>query len=341
MKKFPWLILLFSSLAAAVSPNDNGPPQFQVQIQNAGGTIVDPLSRDWTLLNSTDSVNSFQGGTWTTGRTWSLTSGADSVSVVQSTSPWVTTIPDKNVTGTVAALNATVSLTTTGLASVIVTVNGTWSANLAFQGFDGTNWINASGLTVPSGGITTSLSANGSALINVGGFSQFRILASSYTSGTANIFMNAGAGPSVIEVYNDSQNPLISKVTDGTNNITVKPASTAAVAADTALVVAISPNNTISTTSRVAITANAPTNVSVGVATGALVAANASRKGLIVMNLSSSTVSLGIGASAVLNSGITLYPGGTWTMDEFSFNVSAVNAIAGAAASSVAFQEFQ
>lgn len=36
---------------------------------------------------------------------------------------------------------------------------------------------------------------------------------------------------------------LKAKVTDGTNNITVKPASTAAVATDTALVVAISPNN--------------------------------------------------------------------------------------------------
>jgi len=35
-------------------------------------------------------VSAVQSGTWTTGRTWTLASGTDSVSVVQSTSPWIT-----------------------------------------------------------------------------------------------------------------------------------------------------------------------------------------------------------------------------------------------------------
>lgn len=42
------------------------------------------LPTDQTAIPAT------QSGTWTTGRTWTLASGTDSVSVVQSTSPWVT-----------------------------------------------------------------------------------------------------------------------------------------------------------------------------------------------------------------------------------------------------------
>lgn len=63
--------------------------------------------RTWTLLNSTDSVNSVQSGTWTTGRTWTLLNSTDSVNAVQSgtwtvqqgTPPWT-------VTGNVASGSA-------------------------------------------------------------------------------------------------------------------------------------------------------------------------------------------------------------------------------------------
>lgn len=66
---------------------------------------------------------------------------------------------------------------------------------------------------------------------------------------------------------------------------------------------------------RYSLTASAPTSVSVGVASGALVASNASRKGLIIRNLSTATVSLNCaGGAAVLNSGITLSPGGEFQM---------------------------
>jgi hypothetical protein len=49
---------------------------------NQGGTWT--TGRTWSLLNTTDSVNSVQSGAWTTGRTWNLSSGSDSVSAVQS-----------------------------------------------------------------------------------------------------------------------------------------------------------------------------------------------------------------------------------------------------------------
>lgn len=94
------------------------------------------------------------------------------------------------------------------------------------------------------------------------------------------------------------------------------------------------------TTSKTALTASSPTSATVGVTSAQAVASNASRKGLVLANTSAHTISFGIGASAVLNSGITLYPGGVWVMDEFTLSTGAVNAIAGAASSNLSIQEF-
>lgn len=93
--------------------------------------------------------------------------------------------------------------------------------------------------------------------------------------------------------------------------------------------------------SRTALTANSPASGSVGVVSASLVAANASRKGLVLINLSDNRVSLGFGATAVLSAGITLEPGATWTMQDLTFVTSVVNAIAAGAASTVSVQEYQ
>lgn len=97
---------------------------------------------------------------------------------------------------------------------------------------------------------------------------------------------------------------------------------------------------TVSTTTPAALTASSPTFATVGVASASAVASNASRKGLVLTNTSSNTISLGLGATAVLNSGITLTPRGVWVMDERTFTTAAVNAIASAASSNLAIQEF-
>jgi len=88
------------------------------------------------------------------------------------------------------------------------------------------------------------------------------------------------------------------------------------------------------------LTAAAPNNVSVGVASGALVATNANRTGLNIKNLSGNVVSIAFGTAALLNKGITLNPGEDWSMGEFDFTTAAVNAIASVAASTVAIQEW-
>ena len=104
--------------------------------------------------------------------------------------------------------------------------------------------------------------------------------------------------------------------------------------------VTIANDQQVFTQSKTPVGANAPATASVGVTSAQILAAQASRKGLIIMNISTSVVSLGIGATAVLGSGITLLPGGTWNMDEYSFVVGAINAIASVAGSSIAIQEF-
>ena len=85
---------------------------------------------------------------------------------------------------------------------------------------------------------------------------------------------------------------------------------------------------------------SSPTAASVGVASAQVVAANANRKGLVLVNTSTARISLGFGAAAVLDSGITLYPQGSFQMDIATFDLGAVNAIASAATSNLAIQEY-
>lgn len=89
------------------------------------------------------------------------------------------------------------------------------------------------------------------------------------------------------------------------------------------------------------LTPSSPTAVSIGVTSTAAVSANTSRKGLHLVNTSDSYISIAFGATAVLNSGITLNPqGGAYWMDEYSFDTGAVNAIASGANANLAIQEY-
>jgi len=85
-----------------------------------------------------------------------------------------------------------------------------------------------------------------------------------------------------------------------------------------------------------------PTTATVGVASASAVAANAVRKGLHLRNTSTGgqRVSLSMNGAAVLDNGITLYPQDVFEMDEYDFDLGAVNAIASAAAARLSVQEF-
>jgi hypothetical protein len=122
-------------------------------------------------------------------------------------------------------------------------------------------------------------------------------------------------------------------------DFTVKAASTAAAATDTSLVVAINPGSN-AVTGPVQ-TGNAPATVSVGATSATALAANASRTALILINTSANVISLGFGTNAaVLYSGVTLYPGGSLSMDVMDNVQQAITAIASVASSSLGIQEF-
>jgi hypothetical protein len=92
-----------------------------------------------------------------------------------------------------------------------------------------------------------------------------------------------------------------------------------------------------------AITASAPTTAAVGVASAVAVALNASRKGLTLRNMSTSgqRISLAFsGGTAVLDSGVTLFPQDTFSMDYLDLTTGAVAAISSAAAGALAIQEY-
>ena len=90
------------------------------------------------------------------------------------------------------------------------------------------------------------------------------------------------------------------------------------------------------------LTPSAPAVAAVGIASASAVASSATRKGLILRNVSTlgQRISLGFGSAAVLDSGIVLYPQDCFHMNEYDFDLGQVNAIASAAAASLAIQEY-
>jgi hypothetical protein len=142
---------------------------------NVGGAQIDPRTRNWSLLNSTDSVNAVQSGTWTLGRTWTLGAG-DSVAVSNFPSTQAVTgtffQSIQPVSGSVSISNFPSSQPISGSVTVsnfpsTQAVTGTF-----FQatqpvsgtvGISGTVAVSAASLPLPSGAATAALQSQVSA----------------------------------------------------------------------------------------------------------------------------------------------------------------------------------
>lgn len=89
------------------------------------------------------------------------------------------------------------------------------------------------------------------------------------------------------------------------------------------------------------LTAAAPTNATVTGSSTVIVPANTARVGLVLQNLATTgNVYLGLGNPAVLQCGITLFPGFGWEIDTYSFTVDDISAIADTPGTIVTIQEF-
>lgn len=162
---------------------------------------------------------------------------------------------DRTATGNITANGQTVAVSGVGAGNVGVYISGTWVATLQFEGtIDGTNWFVMDAFPIGSSTASVqSTTANGQWRLVSGGSAQIRVRCSAFTSGTATVTLEASPATGLVRATQGTPtaspaNAWLDKITDGTNIAAVKAASTAAVAADPALVVAISPNGTITVT---------------------------------------------------------------------------------------------
>ena len=131
------------------------------------------------------------------------------------------TMLDRTGSGTISALNGAVTATTNGAAAVSFNVTGTWVATLTLQAtVDGTNWATVTGSVLNIDTTTQSVANN--QLINIasGGFSQVRLIATAYTSGTASIAWDASAGSNSQQVFSSvaASFQTTARLNDGSGN---------------------------------------------------------------------------------------------------------------------------
>lgn len=89
------------------------------------------------------------------------------------------------------------------------------------------------------------------------------------------------------------------------------------------------------------VTPAAPDAVAVGTSSTQVVAFNSNRKGLVLVNISANNIYLAFDNTAVAQKGILLTGGGgAWSMDDYTFCVTPINAIASGADSTLTIQEF-
>ena len=159
-----------------------------------------------------------------------------------------TIIPDSSVTGTLGALNTTVSLSTSGRSEVHGVISGTWVGSIQIQGTgDGSTWESVPIQTTLLTGYysTPSITANTSIkIVLTSGYQQIRAIMSGYTSGTATVVLNASTAVSTVEAISFQYGNLkaLTQLTDNTNIVGVTAASTAANTSQAGLVVSLSPN---------------------------------------------------------------------------------------------------
>ncbi len=155
-----------------------------------------------------------------------------------------------NGIGTIAALSQSVTLAIQNQGSLAVSMSGTWSGTLTFQySLDGVTWTNDVVLDNTLGTFVQTTSVNQAYEVNVASYRFYRLIATAWVSGTATVTYSSGARISTVTAQ--------ALITDASNNgpAAVKPASTAVVATDPSLSVALSPNTPFAIADKSAMTA--------------------------------------------------------------------------------------
>ena len=301
-----WQPSTLSFIHASADSNGNLNVTTQGAIANVGNVIV--TSGNITLTAGTaniGNVNSYQGGAWDV---------TGNVSIKSST----------NNIGNVNVNNFPAIQAVSGAVTIAPGSNAI--GNVVISNFPSTQTINGS-VTVVS-----SNAANLLANVTVTNFPT-----SQTVSGAVTLAAGSNAiGNVVVSNFPSTQtvNGTVTVVSSNSANLLANVTVTNFPATQN---VAVTGN--VSTT----VTTNplTPSNSVVTTASSQILASNANRKGLVIINTGSYTVSLGFSNAAVANSGVVLYPSGTFNMDAYSFTTSNVTAIATTANSYVGIQEWQ
>lgn len=151
IKRWMVALSLFSSLCAYAYDFDN--PVF---IYDSSGNSLASTSSALNAFITNGTIAVTQSGSWTSGRTWTLGSGTDSVTSFQGTSPWVTNVTQFGgsaiVTGTGSSGAGIPRVTVSNDSNILSSQSGTWtvqqgaSPTTAANGWpvkptDGTNTI--------------------------------------------------------------------------------------------------------------------------------------------------------------------------------------------------------
>lgn len=147
---------------------------------------------------------------------------------------------DNTVTGTLAASLQTVVLNVAGKSSAMFKITNTWVGTITFEGsVDGTLWDSINAVASSTSQPQPTTTVNGSYRLTPAAFLQIRAIMNPFTSGTATISARASSATGGIF----ANQILPTKITDGTNTATIKAASTASLATDLPLIVALHPTS--------------------------------------------------------------------------------------------------
>lgn len=149
---------------------------------------------------------------------------ADATSLTINSSSWdagIADVPnsDLDYTGSIAAANGTVTSNTRGKGTISFNVTGTWVGTLVIEGHNGDNsWAAMTGYTA-AGAPVTSVTANSFFFVNCSAYSQVRIRASAWTSGTATLQTTATS--SLVSVFTQTEGNAAAGAADTGNPLKI------------------------------------------------------------------------------------------------------------------------
>lgn len=278
--------------------------------QSGSWTNACTQSGTWTVQQGTPPWSVSQSGTWSTGRTWTLSSGTDSVSAAQSgtwtvqqgSAPW--SFNQTQVNGVAVSVGNGVA--GTGVQRVAIASDNTpFTVNAAQSGTWNINNISGT-ISLPTGASTSALQTTGNtSLASIDSkltapLSVNQTQVNGVTVSTGNGV--AGTGTQRVTIASDNT-PFTVSATQGT-----------------------SPWVTTSSAAAITTASNSIVSVSNSVST-AVLASNSNRKMAYIMNNSNKSLWIKLGATAVVGQGIEVGAGGSFGIDATTLWTGAVNGI--------------